>query len=52
MTVAEVKAATSGWSVSELQAALAHEQEHGARKGAIAALESAIAKDEEDEDGA
>jgi large subunit ribosomal protein L21 len=52
MTVAQVKTATGGWSVAELQAALAHEEAHGARKGAISALESAIAKDEEDEDGA
>ena len=52
MTVAQIKTATGGWSVSELQAALAHEEAHGARKGAIAALESALAKDEEDENGA
>ena len=52
MTVAQVKTAAGGWSVAELQAALAHEQAHGARKGAISALESAIAKDEEGEDGA
>jgi large subunit ribosomal protein L21 len=52
MTVAQVKTATGGWSVAELQAALAHEEAHGARKGAISALESAIAKDEEEEDGA
>ncbi len=50
MTVAEVKTATGAWSVPELQAALAHEEAHGARKGAISAIESAIAK--EDEDGA
>jgi large subunit ribosomal protein L21 len=50
LTVAEVKTATGGWSVAELQAALAHEEVHGARKGAISALESAIEK--EDEDGA
>jgi large subunit ribosomal protein L21 len=51
LTVAQVKSATGGWSVEELQAALAHEEANAARKGAISALESAIAK-EEDEDGA
>jgi large subunit ribosomal protein L21 len=52
LTVAQLKTATGGWSVAELQAALAHEEAHGARKGAISALESAIAKEEEGEDGA
>ena len=33
--------AASGWSPDELEAALAHEQEHGKRKGAITAIESA-----------
>jgi hypothetical protein len=44
MTVADVKAAAAGWSAEQLSAALAHEQEHGKRKGAIAALESALSK--------
>jgi len=54
LTIAQLKTATSGWSVAELEAALAHEQANAARKGAISALESAIAKDEqkEAEDGA
>jgi hypothetical protein len=54
LTIAQLKTATSGWSVAELEAALAHEHANAARKGAISALESAIAKDEEKEaeDGA
>jgi large subunit ribosomal protein L21 len=48
MTVAEVKASTKEWSVTELQAALEYEKEHAARKGAEAALESALKKDEEE----
>jgi ribosomal protein L21 len=44
MTVADVKAAAAGWSAEQISAALAHEQEHGKRKGAIAALESALSK--------
>jgi large subunit ribosomal protein L21 len=51
MTVAQVKTAAEGWSPAELQAALAYEEAHAARKGAIAALEAALAK-EEQEDGA
>jgi large subunit ribosomal protein L21 len=41
MTISDLKAAIPGWSASELTAALAYEQEHGKRKGALAALESA-----------
>jgi large subunit ribosomal protein L21 len=44
LTVAEIKTAASGWSTDELAAALAYEKEHGKRKGAIAALESASAR--------
>jgi large subunit ribosomal protein L21 len=51
LTVAQVHTETKGWSVEELEAALAFEQEHAARKGAISALESALKK-EEAEDGA
>jgi large subunit ribosomal protein L21 len=47
MTVADVKGAVGGWELPALQAALEHEQAHGQRKGAIAALESAIATREE-----
>jgi large subunit ribosomal protein L21 len=45
MTISDLKEAISGWSASELAAALAHEQEHGKRKGALAALESASGKE-------
>jgi large subunit ribosomal protein L21 len=41
MTVAAIKAASGSWSPEEVAAALAYEQEHGRRKGALAALESA-----------
>jgi large subunit ribosomal protein L21 len=43
MTVAAIKSAAAAWGSAELAAALAHEQEHGKRKGAMAALESARA---------
>lgn len=46
MTVAEIKASAGGWDSGALEAALAYEQEHGKRKGAIAALESARAHQE------
>jgi large subunit ribosomal protein L21 len=42
MTVADIDAAVGDWDRRELDAALAYEREHAARKGAIAALESAI----------
>ena len=41
LTIAAIKAAVGGWGPSELDAALAYEQEHGKRKGALAALEAA-----------
>jgi large subunit ribosomal protein L21 len=44
MTIADIKTASSAWSVEEIRAALAHEVEHGKRKGAISALESALSK--------
>src|SRR5262249_39100937 len=47
MTVASIHAAAKDWSHEELEAALAYEHAHGARKGAISALESALKKDEE-----
>ena len=46
LTVAEVKEGSAGWNRPMLEAALAYEQEHGQRKGAIAALESALAAKE------
>jgi len=44
MTIADIKAAAGGWSASSIGAALAYEGEHGKRKGALAALESALAQ--------
>jgi large subunit ribosomal protein L21 len=44
MTVADVKAGASGWDRAALQAALAYEQDHGKRKGALAALGAALAE--------
>jgi large subunit ribosomal protein L21 len=48
MTVAEVKEGSETWNRPMLDAALEYEQAHGQRKGAIAAIEAAIAKKEED----
>jgi len=45
MTVAQISAAAKEWGRPELEAALAHEQAGAARKGALAALESALAKE-------
>ena len=47
MTVADVSEGSKTWSPPELEAALEYEQAHAKRKGALAALESAIAKKEE-----
>jgi large subunit ribosomal protein L21 len=47
MTVVEVKQAVSDWNAPMLAAALEYEQAHGKRKGALAAIESAIAAKEE-----
>lgn len=47
MTVAQISEAAHGWRRPNLEAALEYEQEHAKRKGAIAALESAIASKEE-----
>src|SRR5262249_7100681 len=49
MTVAQVKTETKEWSVAELQAALEYERSHADRKGAVAALESALKTDEAEE---
>jgi large subunit ribosomal protein L21 len=46
MTIAEIKEASSGWNRPMLAAALEYEQAHANRKGAIAALESALAAKE------
>jgi len=42
MTIAQIGEAVAGWSKTEIEAALAAEQAGKARKGAIAALESAL----------
>ena len=47
MTVANVSEGAKSWTHSMLEAALQYEHEHGKRKGAIAALESALAAKEE-----
>ena len=46
MTVAQVVAAARGWSPDEVEAALAYEEGHAARKGALSALESALTKED------
>jgi large subunit ribosomal protein L21 len=47
LTVAEIKDAAPGWNAPMLDAALEYEQANARRKGAIAAIESAIAAKEE-----
>jgi large subunit ribosomal protein L21 len=44
LTVPEVKQAAAGWDAEQLAAALEYEQAHARRKGALAALESAISE--------
>lgn len=46
LTVAAINEAVSGWNRPMLEAALQYEREHGKRKGALAALESALAAKE------
>ncbi|MCS7006644.1 MAG: 50S ribosomal protein L21 [Thermoleophilia bacterium] len=46
MTVSDIKAALPSWSRAAVEAALAHEREHGKRKGALAALEAALARED------
>jgi large subunit ribosomal protein L21 len=48
LTVAAIKEQSTGWNRPMLEAALAYEQAHAARKGALAALESALAAKEEE----
>ena len=48
MTVAEVNEGAKQWNRPMLEAALEYEQAHAKRKGALGALESAIAKKEEE----
>jgi large subunit ribosomal protein L21 len=47
MTVAQVNEGAKTWDHATLEAALAYEQEHAARKGAISALKSALKKEED-----
>ncbi len=46
LTVAAIKEAAPSWDHEALRAALAYEQAHAKRKGAIAALEAALAEKE------
>jgi large subunit ribosomal protein L21 len=48
MTVAQVSEGAKSWNRPMLEAALEYEQAHAARKGALAALESALKAKEED----
>jgi large subunit ribosomal protein L21 len=48
LTVAQIKEAAAGWNRPMLAAALEYEQAHANRKGALAALESALAEKEGD----
>jgi large subunit ribosomal protein L21 len=49
MTVAQINDAAKTWDAAALEAAHAYEEEHAKRKGALAALDSALkAKDEAD----
>jgi large subunit ribosomal protein L21 len=47
LTVAEIRKAAAEWNRPMLEAALEYEQGHGQRKGAIAAIESALAQKED-----
>jgi large subunit ribosomal protein L21 len=46
LTIAQIKEQVTGWNRPMLEAALEYEQAHGARKGAITALEAALAEKE------
>jgi large subunit ribosomal protein L21 len=48
LTVAQIKQQSADWNRPMLEAALEYEQAHGKRKGAVAALESALAEKESD----
>jgi large subunit ribosomal protein L21 len=45
LTIATIKAAVGSWDAAAVTAALEYERAHGNRKGAIAALESALAEE-------
>jgi large subunit ribosomal protein L21 len=46
LTVAQIKEQSTGWNRPMLEAALEYEQGHGKRKGAVAAIEHALAEKE------
>ena len=48
LTVAQIKEQSTGWNRPMLEAAREYEQGHGKRKGALAAIESALAAKESD----
>jgi len=48
LTVAAIKEQSSGWNRPMLEAAVEYEEAHGKRKGALAALESALEEKESD----
>jgi large subunit ribosomal protein L21 len=48
LTVAQIKEQSTGWNRPMLEAALEYEQGHGKRKGAVAAIEHALAEKESD----
>jgi large subunit ribosomal protein L21 len=48
LTVAQIKQQSAEWNRPMLEAALEYEQAHGKRKGAVAAIESALAEKESD----
>ena len=48
LTVAQIKQQSADWNRPMLEAALEYEQAHGKRKGAVAAIESALAEKESD----
>ena len=47
LTVADIKESAPGWNRPMLEAALTYERAHGKRKGALAALEAALAQKED-----
>jgi hypothetical protein len=47
MKVGDVSAGAKDWDRATLEAALAYEQANANRKGAVSALESALAKEDE-----
>ncbi len=48
LTVAQIKQQSADWNRPMLEAALEYEQAHGKRKGAVAAIESALTEKESD----